>query len=296
MTPAGVAFLPRPGGSPFNVAVGVGRLGGASGFLGRLSTDPFGELLLGRLKKNGVDTSFCVRGPEPTTLAFVHTDPGGGETYTFYAEGTAGRLLQVRDLPPVLPGVDALHFGSFSLVLEPGGTALRALLEREAGRRLISLDPNIRPSMLPTREAYRPLLERLIAHADLVKVSDADADWIYPGERVDEVANRWRRLGAVLVVVTRGPRGSWATNRTAAAAVPAHPVEVVADTVGAGDAFTSGLLAWLASHHRLHRQALLGLDETALREMLRFAALVAALTCTRAGAEPPTLSEVAALA
>ncbi|MBO0744475.1 MAG: carbohydrate kinase, partial [Candidatus Dormibacteraeota bacterium] len=208
---------------------------------------------------------------------------------------SADRLLGAEDLPHSLPGVDALHFGSFSLALEPGGAVLRGLLEREAGRRLISLDPNVRPSLLPAREDYRPLLERLIAHADLVKVSDADAAWIYPGETAGEVAGRWRRLGAALVVVTRGLEGSWACNGAAAATVTAHPVSVV-DTIGAGDAFTSGLLAWLASHDGLHRQALLGLDEAALTEALGFAALVSALTCTRAGAEPPTQSEVAAAA
>ncbi len=293
MTPAGEAFLPRPGGSPYNVAVGLGRLGTAAGFLGRISTDPFGAALVRRLTENGVDTSLCVRGPEPTTLAFILPRPGGGETYSFYAEGSADRLLQLQDLPPLLPDVEALHFGSFSLVLEPGGTALRALLEREAGRRLITLDPNVRPSLGPPRDVYRPLLERLVAHADLVKVSDLDADWIYPGEPVQAVAGRWLRLGAALVVVTRGPGGSWASTQTAAAAAPVHPVPVV-DTVGAGDAFTSGLLAWLASHRRLHRQALLGLDAEALTDALGFAALVSALTCTRAGAEPPTSSEVSA--
>lgn len=294
MTPAGGAFLPRPGGSPYNVAVGLGRLGTRAGFLGRLSTDPFGEALVRRLTENGVDISLCARGPELTTLAFVHPLPGGGETYSFYAERSADRLLQPQDLPNALPGVDALHFGSFSLALEPGGSALRALLEREAGRRLITLDPNVRPSLLPGRDVYRPLLERLVAHADLVKVSDVDAGWIYPGETAERVADRWRRLGAALVVVTRGPDGSWACNGRAEAAAPAHPVRVV-DTVGAGDAFTSGLLAWLASHHRLQRQALLDLDEAGLGEALRFASVVSALTCTRAGAEPPALSEVSAV-
>lgn len=295
MTRVGDAYLPRPGGSPFNVAVGLGRLGAAAGFLCRLSTDPFGEVLVRRLTENGVDTSLCVRGPESTTLAFVHSRPDGGETYSFYAERSADRLLRPGDLPASLQGVDALHFGSFSLALEPGGTALRGLLEREAGRRLISLDPNIRPSLLPGRDVYRPVLERLVAHADLVKVSDVDAAWVYPGETAAEVAGHWRRLGAALVVVTQGLEGSWAANGAAAATVPAHPVSVV-DTIGAGDAFTSGLLAWLASHDRLRRQALLRLDEAALTEALRFAALVSALTCTRAGAEPPTLSEVAAAA
>ena len=295
MTPAGEAFLPTPGGSPFNVAVGLGRLGTPAGFVGRISTDPFGDSLIRRLTENGVDTSLCVRGPEPTTLAFIHPQPDGGEIYSFYAERSADRLLLPRDLPPALPGVDALHFGSFSLALEPGGSALRMLLQREAGRRLITLDPNVRPSLLPARDVYRPLLEGLIGRADLVKVSDVDADWIYPGETAARVASRWRGLGAALVVVTRGLEGSWASNGDAEAAAPVHPVPVV-DTVGAGDAFMSGLLAWLSSHRRLSREALLAIDEAELGDALRFAALVSALTCTRAGAEPPTLSEVSAAA
>ncbi|MBO0880412.1 MAG: carbohydrate kinase, partial [Mycobacterium sp.] len=201
MTPAGGAYLPRPGGSPFNAAIGLARAGVPAGFLGRISTDPFGASLIRRLEENGVDTSLCLRGPEPTTLAFVHVRPGGGETYSFYAEGSADRSFGVEDLPRSLPGVEALHFGSFSLALEPGGSALRALLEREAGRRVISLDPNVRPSLLPPRDAYLPVLERLIGRADLVKVSDADLAWLYPGEAAQEIAARWRRLGAALVVV-----------------------------------------------------------------------------------------------
>jgi fructokinase len=293
MTPAGDDFRPRAGGSPLNVAVGLGRLGLATTFLGRISTDPFGDTLVRHLEGNRVDTSLVVRGPELTTLAFVHS-AGGGETYSFYAERSADRLLRVEDLPTSLEGVEALHFGSLSLALEPGATALRTLLEREADRRLISLDPNIRPALLPDRDIYRPLLERLVARASLVKVSDVDAGWIYPGEAAEDVVARWRALGAALVVVTRGPGGSWADNGSAVATAPAHTIPNVVDTIGAGDAFTSGLLAWLASHQRLQRQALLDLDGVELGDALRFAALVSALTCTRAGAEPPTLCEVSA--
>ena len=291
MTPSGEDFRPRAGGSPLNVAVGLGRLGVATTFLGRISTDPFGQTLVRHLERNRVDTSLLVRGPELTTLAFVHS-VGGGETYSFYAECSADRLLRVEDLPSSLADVEALHFGSLSLALEPGATALRTLLEREADQRLISIDPNIRPSLLPDRDVYRPLLERLVARAGLVKVSDVDAGWIYPGETAEAVVARWRGLGAALVVVTHGPGGNRAANGSASVTAPAHAIPSVVDTIGAGDAFTSGLLAWLVSHRRLHRQALLDLDEAELGDALRFAALVSALTCTRAGAEPPTLSEV----
>ncbi len=296
MTPAGEDFRPRAGGSPFNVAVGLGRLGVATTFLGRISTDPFGETLVRRLEQNRVDTSLLARGPELTTLGFVHPLPGGGETYSFYAERSADRMLSLGDLPAALPGVEALHFGSFSLALEPGGTVLRTVMEREAGRCLVSLDPNVRPSLLPERDVYRPLLERMVAAAGLVKVSEVDATWIYPGAAVADIAARWRQLGAALVVVTRGAGGSWATNGAVTATAPAHPVPNLVDTIGAGDAFTSGLLAWLASHQRLHRRAILELDESALGDSLRFAALVSALTCGRPGAEPPTQSEVSAVA
>lgn len=293
MTAHGDGFVPRPGGSPYNVAIGLGRLGAAAEFLCRISTDPFGEALLRRLRESGVETSRCPRGPELTTLAFVQPLPGGGEAYSFYAERSADRLLRPGDLPVSLRGTDALHFGSFSLALEPGGTALRTLLERESGRRLISLDPNIRPFLLPPRDVYRPVLERLVAHADVIKVSHVDLQWLYPAEAEDRVVERWRRLGAALVVVTRGPDGSRAASDTGGAEVPAHPVAVV-DTIGAGDAFTSGLLAWLASRGLLRRDAVRSLDAPALEDALEFAGLVSALTCTRPGAEPPTRAEVIA--
>lgn len=287
-----VGFVARGGGSPYNVAVGLARLGVGVGFLGRVSTDRFGRLLRERLAENGVDLAHLLAGPEPTTLAVVHLAEANEPDFAFYDAGTADRLIATGDLPGSLPeSVGALHFGSISLVREPGATSFEALLLREAGRRLISLDPNVRPSLIPDRDAYLGRLYGWIAAADLVKVSGADLAWLYPGRPLEAVADDWLALGPRLVVVTRGERGAIARGAGGAAAVEGRLVEV-SDTVGAGDAFTAGLLAWLERTGRLDQGSLARLDDRAIGEALFEANAVAAMTCTRAGAEPPTRAEL----
>lgn len=280
-------FVPRPGGSPLNVAVGLARLGTASGFFGRISKDPFGRQLHGYLECNGVDLTLLRRGSEPTALAFVMNNEQGDAEYVFRWEATADRRLVAHDLPEALPErVAALHVGSLATTLEPAASTLEALTEREKGWRLVSFDPNVRPPLVPDRAAYLERLERLVASADLVKVSDDDLGWISPEEPAEEIARRWQDSGPALVVVTRGADGVFAVAANGVAEAGTPRVKVV-DTVGAGDAFTSGLLAWLAEHGRLDRVSLERLGRPELDQALEFAARVAALTCTRAGADPP---------
>ncbi len=282
-------YLPHPGGSPYNVAIGLGRLEVPVAFLGRISRDHFGEALIKHLRENGVDPRYVVRGDEPTTLAFAHIREDGVD-YAFYGEGAADRELAPDDLPEALPEGAALHLGSFALAVEPVGSTLEALVRRETGRRLISIDPNVRPALIPDRDRYLQRLQALLAMADLVKVSAEDLAWLAPNRAPLEAAASWLSLGPAVVIVTLGERGSLAITERGQWSAGTPAVSVV-DTVGAGDAFTSGVLAWLWHEGALNRADLLALGEEH-RAMLEFAGRVAALSCTRAGANPPWWKEV----
>lgn len=285
-------FVARPGGSPLNVAVGLARLGTSSAFFGRISEDPFGRRLHTYLERNDVDLTFLRTGSEPTALAFVMGGEQEDAEYVFRWDATADRRLLARDLPEALPEeIVALHLGSVATTLEPVASTLEALSERERGRRLVSLDPNVRPQLVAARGPYLERLERLVTSADVVKVSDDDLGWISPEEPAEELARRWQADGPALVVVTRGADDVFAVGRNGETEVSSRAVEVV-DTVGAGDAFASGLLAWLAEHGRLDRVSLEQLDLHELDQALAFASQVAALTCARAGADPPRRDDV----
>ncbi len=286
------AFIPAPGGSPMNVAIGLARLGVPSGFLGRLSCDPFGELLRTHLEANGVAMDYVLRGDGPSTLAFVVERDGREPEYAFYAESAADRQLGPADLPSELPEtLRAIHVGSYSLAVEPIGSALASLFEREAGRRIVSLDPNVRPALVGDRDAYREKLERWIERSDVVKLSRSDADWVWPGSDAEDLAATWLERGPRLIVLTDGSNPVVGRTPTARVEIDALSVLVV-DTVGAGDAFTAGLLCWLREAGDLAPERLDRLSEARLADALTFAARVAAITCTRRGADPPTRSEL----
>ncbi|RDI96365.1 carbohydrate kinase [Meiothermus sp. QL-1] len=291
--PEGTAYIPRPGGSPYNVALGASRLGTPVAFLGRVSQDAFGQLLKRHLAASGVRLDYLKEGPELTTLALV-TPSEGGEFFSFYCENTADRLLRPQDLPPDLPPNAALHLGSYSLVLEPSASTLEQLMAREARQRLISLDPNVRPFLIPDKQAYLERLARWLKQVDLVKVSQADLAWLYPGQAPEDLAQAWLEQGPALVVVTQGREGAFAVGRWGTLRTQAPLVQVV-DTVGAGDAFMAGVLSWLWAQGIWSRGGLAALDAGAVGELLRFAARVAALTCTRAGANPPWREELSSL-
>ncbi len=287
-------YRPCEGGSPLNIAVGLGRLGTPVGFLGKISTDFFGDLLVRHLDGNKVDTGLVVRGPENSTLGFVSLPEDGGEPqYAFVATGAADRTISEVDFPASLPDtVGALQFGSISLVQEPGASAYEALMRREAGRRVLVLDPNVRPGLIADRDAYVARMEGWIGMMDLVRASIVDIEWLYPGEAIDAVAARWRDLGAAVVIVTLGAEGARAWSAGGGAAAMGPPV-VVADTVGAGDSFFSGTLSWLHQNGHLTREGLAAVDGAALERALDFGCRCAAITCSRPGADPPWAEEVA---
>jgi fructokinase len=287
------AYLARPGGSPLNVAVGLARLGQPTALAGRLSADPFGTVLRQHLTRSHVDLRYVRAAPEASTIALVALS-GGQARYQFSADGADFQWS--RDELAFLPaGARAVHFGSLASWLPPGDSAIAEAISRtrDGGTVLVSYDPNVRPALQPDPAAARGQVERAVATAHVVKASSEDLDWLYgPGDPAG-VAASWLELGANLVVVTAGPDGAtgW-TRQGPAVSRPAYPV-VLADTVGAGDAFTSGLLDALARAGRLDPAALAaGLDAPTLAAVLDEASMVAALTCARPGANPPWRAEV----
>ncbi|MCX9192715.1 carbohydrate kinase [Carbonactinospora thermoautotrophica] len=278
-------YRARPGGSPANVAVGLARLGVEVTFVTELGADPPGTLLRRHLEGAGVRLTGCLDRPS-SGLAVASLDEAGVAHYTF---AISWRLAGVRldELPEVL------HVGSFAATLEPGAANVAELVEQARPHATISYDPNIRPALIGSRAQQRPRVERLVARADVVKASVDDLAWLYPGEPYDQVAARWLESGPALVVVTLGERGVHARSRRSVLDLPALPVRVV-DTVGAGDAFMSGLLAALRETGLLGRNRRAALAEADPEPALRTALLAAALTCERPGADPPTRAELAA--
>jgi len=286
----GAAFAGFPGGSPFNVAIAVGRLGQPAGFLGGLSSDFFGDTLRQALHASEVDTSLVHTSERPSTLAFVSL-AGGNARYAFFDQNSAGRMLTESDLPPPPQTAKALNFGSFSLAEEPCGSAFEALIRREHRDRVISLDINVRPTLIRNRDGYLARLDRLATLIDLIKLSDEDLAWLTPGGSFEALADRYQRLGTQVIVLTRGGEGSVAVAGDLRTEVPAVAVKI-ADTIGAGDTFTAGMLVWLAQQEKLTKRGVAALALDDLTAMLSFAARAAAVTVSRPGADPPWLREL----
>lgn len=283
--------LARPGGSPYNVAIGLARLGRPAAFVGRISHDPLGTVLRRHAERSGVDLTLSVDAHETTTVALVELSDGIAR-YRFGVDGTADFRWTDAELASVPENLATLHFGSLASWTPPGDAAVLRRVAALRAHTLISYDPNVRPHLQPDAVAARAQIERAIALAHLVKTSEEDVEYLYPGERIEDVAARWLALGAAVVVVTRGGDGASAHTRTGTGLTrPVPPIEV-ADTVGAGDAFTSGLLDALAGRGLLTADALADPDRQALADSLDDATLVAAITCSRAGANPPRRAEL----
>ena len=280
---------PTPGGGPFNTARALARLEAPAAFLGHFSTDEFGRMLADQLAADGASLALATFGPEPTMIAVANIGGDGLAEYEFLIQGTSAPNLTLDMIPAELPAqVKAVHLGTLGLVLDPMAKSLAALVRREHRRRLVMLDPNIRP-VLTTDPQYRPRLDSLISQSTIVKASDADLDWLFPGLDRMAAARALLARGPKMVVVTLGAEGAIGVTASAEVRVPAPAVRVV-DTIGAGDAFGAALLAWLHDHGRLSRD--LRLDREELRAALEFACLVASITCTRPGADPPRRAEL----
>lgn len=290
--PAGFPADAVAGGSPFNVAIGIGRLGRPAAFLSTLSDDVFGTFLAEKLTESGVSPAYLQRCPNYTTLSVVATNASGQPQYSFYAPNSADRALTPEALPSQLPpDVNAIAAGSYALGVEPIASAIETLLRRESGSRVISLDPNVRPRVVGDLKAYRERFEGLLAHADIVKASDEDIELLYSTQDLASAARAWLRRGPKLVIVTRGEKGPLAAFGDRIVERPAPRIAVV-DTVGAGDTFHAGLLSWLDANSLLTPEGIAGLTESQVIAALDFAAAAAAIVCTRRGANPPSWHEV----
>tara|TARA_R110002033_G_scaffold39242_7_gene78994 strand:+ start:5131 stop:6060 length:930 start_codon:yes stop_codon:yes gene_type:complete len=285
-------FVPHVGGAIFNTAIALGRLGAPTGMLTGLSTDLFGQQLAAELEASQVDTSRIITSSRPTTLAFVQLD-GGHATYTFFDERSAGRMLTPRDMPDLNTDISALYLGGISLACEPGADAYAALLKTEGPHRPVMIDPNIRPGFIDDVPAFRSRLEEAMTFADIIKVSDEDLHWLAPGP--SSLADKARSLlqkGPAAVILTRGADGATGYLRTGAEIhVPALRAKVV-DTVGAGDTFNAGVLAHLHENGHLTTSGVSGMSAETLQHAIAFGAKVAAMTVSRAGANPPWASEI----
>ncbi|MFD3503179.1 carbohydrate kinase [Streptomyces sp. NPDC058678] len=290
LVPQGTGALaglkPALGGGPYNTALALGRLGSPTAFCSRVSYDAFGEALLDGLRAAGVDVTAVQRGTEPTTLAVATIDTQGSAAYSFYVDGTADRLFTA---PAELPaGTRAVSFGTCSLVLEPGASAYEELIRSASAQGVFTaLDPNIRAGLIPDADAYRARFKSWLPSVSLLKLSEEDALWLGGTPR------EWLAAGPSAVVITRGGDGLTAFTRDGAVhAVPGEKVDVV-DTIGAGDTVNAALLHGLSARDALPSEALAGLGTDGWARLLRFAARAAAITCSRAGAEPPYAAELA---
>ncbi|CAM5320605.1 carbohydrate kinase family protein [Streptomyces aurantiogriseus] len=286
-----LALRALPGGGPANTAVALARLGTPTRFLGRFSSDVFGTLFRARLSDSGVDLTGSVTAPEPSTLAVADLDETGQATYTFYADSAAD--WQWTDEELAATGLDdaaCLHTGSLALIRQPGGSRIEDHLAHAREHVTVSIDPNVRPLLVPT-SAYRERLPRWCALADILRLSEDDLALLLPGASPEEACDTWHAAGVRLVVITLGGRGALASLDGTRVTVPAPAVDVV-DTIGAGDSFTAGLLHRLAAFGHLGGR----LDVLTLEDVTNacmFAARVAALTCSVTGANPPRADKTA---
>lgn len=286
------AFAPLSGGAIFNTAIALGRLDVSAGLLSGISTDLLGMQLVEELHNANVSTDLLIRSARPTTLAFVELTDGHAE-YTFYDQNTAGRMIETSDLPDLPETISTIYFGGISLCGEPAASAYETLFLREATDRVTMIDPNIRPSFIMDEAAYRARLDRMIAVADIVKVSDEDLDWIVQGDGTLETKNETlHRMGAKVVIVTKGRGGASASVLGEKAIHVSVPNVTIVDTVGAGDTFNAGFLAKFSQMGSLSKSNIHSANLDKVKICLEYAVQVAAVTVSREGANPPFLKDL----
>lgn len=290
--PDGTGFVPHVGGAVLNTAVALGRLGVPVGLVTGLSSDPFGQLIEAALDSSHVNTAHAVRSDRNTTLAFVHLE-NGQATYTFYDDNTATRTMSPSDMPTLPDDTEAVFFGGISLCNPPVADSLLDLALAQPADRVVMADPNIRPGFVSDHARYRARLTALLGRADIVKLSDDDIDWLVEGDAsIPDKARSVLAMGPKLLLLTRGGEGATVYQTGGNEVhVPARTVQIV-DTVGAGDTFNAGALAALRAANAMHPDALSTLDDATLTDMLTLAARAAAVTVSRAGANPPWASEL----
>jgi len=287
-----MGFVPHSGGAVFNTSIALGRLAIDAGLLSGVSRDMFGQQLLEELAASNVDGSQIIASDRSTTLAFVKLTDGHA-TYSFFDENSAGRMILPEDLPTLPDTIEAMFFGGISLACEPCADAYAALLDRNAESSVVMMDPNIRPSFVQDEARYRDRLDAMIAKTDIIKVSDEDLDWLIPTPASqDEKVQTMLAKGPTLVIITRGSEGATGFLRSGLEVTALAQKVEVADTVGAGDTFNAGVLAKLSQLGLLNKCALETLTKEDLNAALSHGARIAAITVSRAGANPPWAHEL----
>ena len=285
-------FVPYPGGAIFNTAIGIGRLECPVGLMSGISTDIFGQQLMAELSASNVDTSNVILSDRPTTLAFVQLTDGQA-SYLFYDENSAGRMIAVEDMPHELKSIAAFLFGGISLHCDPGAEAYVRFAETHANDAVVMIDPNIRPSFISNEVLFRDHMERMLKLADIVKVSNEDLNWFFPGpENIETKIAKLRKFGPAIVILTSGSSGvkAWKPEEDPIF-VDSLKVDVV-DTVGAGDSFNAGFLTSLSKAGLLNKPTIRLILESDIVAALNFGVRTAAKTVGRAGANPPWRDEL----
>jgi fructokinase len=297
-TGLGPGFVPRCGGSTYNAAKACARMGARVEFISPLSTDLFGQRLTQDLAAFGVGTRHAPRVPDPTTLAFVEFH-GADARYAFFNTGSATQRADHSGFAGRILVGDILHVGSISLIDLPGADDIAGLVLAQPPGVLVSIDPNVRPGMIRDTEAWRSRMARLIARADIVKLSADDLGYLHPDLAPHAFAARCLAEGAALVVVTLGDGGATLVTSGASARVPAWPGPVpglvpgsVIDTVGAGDTVTGAILASLTDRRIRDRDGFARLTDADLAGIGQRAMAAAWLNCQHSGCHPPTRAEV----
>jgi fructokinase len=277
---------PVVGGGPANTAKALARLGHDVDFIDGISSDAYGQSAREELLRDGVNLDLALTSDKPTCTATVTLDAAGGASYEFLIDGTATFDFATSWLPdPYRYQPQVLHIGTLVTMIEPGASALYDWAMQVAELAPIVFDPNIRPSVQPDRDLYEAAVEKWAALSAVIKVSDDDLAWLFPGQAIDDVANRWINDGAFLVVVTRGVNGLVGYTADGRVEVPGVKVDVV-DTVGAGDTVGAIVVEAMLAH------GLIELRGDLLRSVLTRAAAAAAITCSRKGAQPPFKHEL----
>jgi len=286
-------FTGFPGGSPFNTSVAIARLGIPVQYLGRVSRDLFGSQLMDHLAKNKVGTDLVIRTDQSSTLSFVKKQEDGSAEYAFFANHTADKFWQADELADLFLPEDAkiIHFGSISLSQEPCGSVLSDFLIDRCSGFFLSFDPNIRPSLVPDREVYMKRFESLCRVCRVVKLSDEDLQWLYPGTSAGSGVQKILDLGTALVALTEGKKGARLVTAKHSVLSPLFDLPV-ADTIGAGDTFHGAMLSWFHLRGLFSREAIANLGPSDLAELGDFANKAAGINCSRSGANPPSMKEM----
>ncbi len=286
-------FTARAGGSPFNVSIGICRLGKKSALLTGISSDRLGKQLVQILQTESVSTEYLLRSDRRTTLSLVNLDDSGTPEYSFYGEGSADCGLQASDLPEITKEITGIHFGSYSLVVQPVADAFSSLLT-DNKECFISLDPNVRPTIVSDMDIWRERVLQYSRHTDLLKISAEDMDFLYPDLSRENIATDWLDDGISLVVITDGGNDCMAWSKTAGHICKPSMAGTIVDTVGAGDSFQAALLTRLADLGD-PKQVVENLDSKELDELINYSLTAASITCSRRGANLPSADEVTRL-